>query len=325
MEKVSLKHIASEIGVSIATVSRALSRNTAVNPVLRRRIIELAAARGYINRQKRRKPVIALIIAQKQRKKIGAYFSALISLFSLKIYELGYAMELVMADDIELLKDSYIRGAISLAPNDKLESIWSENFSIPLVCINSQGANFRNTYSVSSDDKQGIKMAFDYLVENGHEKIALVTYGEALNRNNIIRAEQIFLSAKEHRLGNKVHHLHLSSDDNCIEMMAKLLKKKVTAIISSGEDMSVYIAYILELMDKKVPEEISLISFERTDVSRYLNPPHTTLEQDFEKLCELAINTCEDIALQKSNVKRNLAVEYKLNIRESVNNINAPL
>ena len=59
---------------------------------------------------------------------------------------------------------------------------------------------------------------------------------------------------------------------------------KPTAIIAEGEGRGVLVDYALKSLNVKVPEDISLITFESEDTSKYMYPEHTTVCQDFEEL-----------------------------------------
>jgi LacI family transcriptional regulator len=164
----------------------------------------------------------------------------------------------------------------------------------------------------------------NYLLEQGHKNIAFITYGIISNYNNIHRRDAFIQFSKNNALNGNTHYVHINSNDNFIEIIAKVLKKNVTAIISSGEDVGIYTAYVLDLLGKKIPDDLSFISYEYIDVSCYFSPPHTTLEQDFQSLSKLSMDLCENLSDGNMSNVGNKIVPYKFNIRDSVSRVGIP-
>ena len=75
---------------------------------------------------------------------------------------------------------------------------------------------------------------------------------------------------------------------------------KPTAIIAEGEGRGVLVDYALKSFNVKVPEDISLITFESEDTSKYMYPEHTTVCQDFEELGKGAAQLLIELTTQKA-------------------------
>jgi LacI family transcriptional regulator len=76
------------------------------------------------------------------------------------------------------------------------------------------------------------------------------------------------------------------------------------------------------LLDRKIPDDISLITFEDPQVTQYLTPPHTTVSQNIPKLAETVAELALGTILKKGNSTiKNVTLDNQLIIRESVKKI----
>jgi LacI family transcriptional regulator len=87
-----------------------------------------------------------------------------------------------------------------------------------------------------------------------------------------------------------------SKSHSMMESIAILMKSKPTALIVCGESLISEFAYSANLLNLRIPEDISVISFEKCDVSRWLTPPHTTVSQDVSALSTAALDSIRSAA-----------------------------
>ena len=121
--------------------------------------------------------------------------------------------------------------------------------------------------------------------------------------------------------------LQIEADDKAIlyspdvkgvyEPLGRLLKAGVTGLICAGESFGPAISYAMDLFGCKVPQDVSVITWEKKRVSEFLLPPHTTLCQDFEALCTASLDTLEAL-WNRSEPVRDRIIDYKLIKRDSV-------
>jgi DNA-binding LacI/PurR family transcriptional regulator len=317
MSKVTLTQIAELSEVSVATVSRALSQHRSVSDEVRQRVIGIANDLGYRPRRGDHRQVIGLVIPTQKRKSLSAYVSQLLGHMALEISSRDYGMEIVMTDDINLLKKSFLIGAILLTPNPEIEERWSAEFSFPLICINSRSNHGRFRYAVGSNEKQGMQLAVSHLHERGHRNIGLITFGRATDLNNIHRSQFFLEIAEQLGIAESVSSAHITTQQNYFEPVGNILRKGATALICTGEDVGIYVSYVLELFSKQVPDELSLITYEHADISCYCSPPQTTLAQDFEKISTATIDLLETISKEPAKAQ-DARINYRLIERESV-------
>jgi DNA-binding LacI/PurR family transcriptional regulator len=63
-----------------------------------------------------------------------------------------------------------------------------------------------------------------------------------------------------------------------------------SAFVAAGEDAGLTLARMLRLRGIRIPESASLVAMEHAGVSDKLDPPHTTLVQDFPALARRAVS-----------------------------------
>lgn len=316
--KYGIKDIARECGISPATVSRVFHQHPNVKDSIREKVFLAAERNNYRPEDKSVRKVIGIILPDLSRHPFGIYHNALIPPLIEKIHQHGYRALLVPQDDLELMRRYFIFGVIAIAFCDEIVRDWENNFSIPLVVISSPGKRLENAYSVNSDEEHGMYLAVNHLVKNGHSKIGLIIDGTL--ELNITKRKRYagFIKALE-KMGCMADGdlIQMVPDENWTLALGRMLRNGATAVICSGESSGFKVDYIMNLFAKKIPEEISIITFENKIISQYCNPPHTTISQDFDKLAAEAV-ALVDLAMKDPSHAKDVLVDYTLIERESV-------
>mgnify|MGYP000309084737 FL=1 len=99
--------------------------------------------------------------------------------------------------------------------------------------------------------------------------------------------------------------------------MLRLVETGVTAVINCGESESVEALTALRLCGLRVPQDISLICWEVPRFSKYLEPPLTTVQQNFEVLAREAFDMLERLRRGEA-VSSDVLVDCLLHERGSV-------
>ena len=192
---------------------------------------------------------------------------------------------------------------------------------IPIVLVDSY-CNDHYYHSVRIDDVYGSFLATNYLIQQGHKKIAffcgqikengvikkrLSGYKQALEENNI-----------EYDI-SKVYEGNVDYESG-IELAKKLYKNglDVTAIVATADILAIGAIKGLYEVGVKVPDDISIIGFDDLEVSRYLIPGLTTIRQDIsekgEKAIQLLLNNIQDSEI----TKREIIIPVRIVARDSV-------
>ena len=100
-----------------------------------------------------------------------------------------------------------------------------------------------------------------------------------------------------------------------------MLNRNPTAMIISGEGRALALNHALFLMKKRIPDNISVISFEEANVSGFLCPAHTTINQDLGKIAEIVVELIFRIEREAPTEPVHIVLENKIIERDSVRNL----
>lgn len=334
--KIKIKDIAERTGLSTTTVSRVLTgkaKQYRIGKKSQRLIEEIARELNYIpnhfaaNLKSGKSNTIGLIVPSLA----NPFFANIASLINNEVRKLGYC--LVISDsnedieaevlEIQQLVSRNIEGFIIIPSGEcfkHIEQIRSQD--IPLVLLDRYFES-GNLPFVSSDNLYGAITATRYLIEHGHKSIACIQ-GVRSSTPNKMRIKG-FLSAME-EAGNK--NIHVIGDDFSVQngyQETKLLlrwKERPTAIFTLSNTIAMGCIKALKEENIKVPDDISIITFDDHPYLDFLETPITCIAQPVEHMCKIAIKYLfsklnDDVELTTENV----LLRPDLKIRNSVKNI----
>lgn len=300
---VTIKMIAKECGYSVATVSKALNDAPDISAETRDLIRKTASAMGYMPnaaarmlKTSRSYSFGVLFEDQANRGLTHLFFSQILNSFKHRSEELGYDISFI-SDKLGGREISYVEHAryrncdgVIIASVDYTEHAVVDlvNSGIPVVTIDYV---FDNCTSVISDNVKGMADLVKYIYSMGHRKIAYV-HGEdtAVTRNRIASFCRTCRA-----LGLEVPEKYLVQSVYCNAQAAEVTTQKLldlpdppTCIIYPDD-----LAYfgVLNELDRRglsVPEDLSVVGYDGTDVGQMLKPQLTTVKQDAERIGELA-------------------------------------
>jgi LacI family transcriptional regulator len=307
--------VAKKAGVSPATVSRAFARHPYVKENVRKKILATARELNYAPKFSSAGQSVGIMAGGEYGIYMGAYESCLVSSISVELFKMDCNVEITTSRQIPYMHAKTFRSLIVINDknNDKLPVK-----GIPVLTVNNPQ---KGVHSVATDHQQGLELAMDYLVSKGHQKIAFIS-GKAENWGNTERQKGFIKAKKKHGLEKTPHLFEKVEQSEIIEATAKIMAQKPTAIIIAGEGTAQFLTHALYRLDKKIPEDVSVISFEDENVTPFLLPPHTTISQNIKKLSRVTAKAAVEIADKKYNGKtKNIILQNKLIERESVKDL----
>jgi DNA-binding LacI/PurR family transcriptional regulator len=320
MSKPNITKIAEQAGLSTATVSRVFNNTGKTSEKAREKVISTARKLGYAPKVKLGENNVALLVEGAAGARLGSYSTLLINRIGGGIFSQGLGLEIIPVSNINQLKEKFFKVAISLIYSQAAEKIIRESsIDIPIIFINNQFKGFAN---ICSDHRQGVHSGVEYLYKLGHKKIALFV-------SNLVSwgSRERFLGYKEalSEFGLEFNEgliADLNATNKYLEVFSETLRHNPDSIIISGEDNALKVCHTLRAFGKKIPEDLSVISFESDDVSVYLDPPHTTISQNLDGIAKHATDLAmkilngENIAVRNSDI----FLENKIIERHSVIN-----
>ena len=298
--KITINELARRSGVSPSTVSRALNDDPIISEETKRKVMQVVKELNYtpVKSRKRssirkRSKIIALMVTDIS----NPFFPEIVHGVEDLAFEFGYSVSLWNTREdierekqyIETLKASEMDGIILGSSRIKEEQIRevAEN-DIPCVIIN---RIIEGIPSVFADYENGAYQATKYLINLGHERIALINGPN--NAQPSLWRERGFLRALKES-GKEVEESLLSFNSPIVEggyvATLKLLSvsNPPTAILAYNDLVALGAMKAIREKDLLVSKDISLIGYDDIFLSAYLDPPLTTVSQPKYMMGKLA-------------------------------------
>jgi LacI family transcriptional regulator len=333
----TLKKIAEQFNVSIATVSKALKDSHEISKATKEKIQLYAKKYNY-------KPNnIALSLLNKKTKTLGVIIPNIMNSFFTEVFvgiedkatELDYNLISCISNEsfdkevktIELLKSGTIDGfLLSIAEETQIKQDFSHlknaiNEGVPIVLFD-RITDEVECDKVIVDDFEGARNATEYLIKTGCKKIALVSlidnlsvgklriegYKKALQENNIPVEEKNII-----RLNKK--------EDFEISMKIVLADKSIDALLCLEESSAIKSLQLVKSMQYKIPEEMSIICFTNGKLPQHVTPSITTISQHGKFIGETAVKMLIDRLESKTEYGFSTKIiKTSLIIRETTKN-----
>ncbi|AXT62996.1 LacI family transcriptional regulator [Aquimarina sp. AD10] len=323
-KRITLKDIANEFSVSIATVSKALNDSYEISTKTKTKIQEYAKEHKY------RSNSVALNLNQKKTKTIGVIIPNILNHFFTKVFvgiektatANGYNLITCISNEsyekevnaMELLKNSALDGFIlSIAEETQIKQNFSHfqnaiNEGIPIVMFD-RVADEISCDKVIVNDKEGAYNATNHFIETGCKNIAIVSTIHNLSVGKL-RLEGYKKALREAGIPLDESMILKVDEFNDIDTLLKILldSKVVDAILCLEEDSAVNTLRMLHSKAYKVPEDISLIGFTNGVLPRYVTPAITTISQHGiylgETATQMLIEKLENENTQTSHVTK---------------------
>lgn len=298
---VSMKDIALRCGVSVATVSKALSGQSDISAETRSRVEAVAAELGYMTnaaaralKTNRTYHLGVLFVDERRSGLAHEYFSAMLESFKVEAEAHGYDITFISHNvggrRMTYLQHCLYRGVdgVVIACVDFTDPQVRElvDSGIPLVTIDHV---FNNRLAVVSDNVGGMEELVRHVCRLGHRKIAFL-HGEntTVTQNRLTGfyrvCEELELSVPEGYIRECVYH----DPDRCAQATRELLAlPDPPSCILFPDDYS-YIGglNVLNEMGLRVPEDISAVGYDGIHLARVLGL--TTYHQDTLTLGKVA-------------------------------------
>ena len=283
----TLKDIAGEVGVSIRTVTRALSGNGYVREDIRDRIREVAGRLGY-----RPDPLAQSLRLGRSRQLVVVSHSvdelhmAKIASLEQRVRPAGFAVSVLMARASELGTDSLVDELRSRRPAGVAVIATLEIDVTPLVAplyaagIPCVPIDSRSAYpSVVIDRPAGVAEAVEHLVSRGRRRIVYVGPSGSTSRTRGVR------QALE-RHGRETVTFDPGPDLRRDRLASGLLERHpdVDAVQAFSDEWALELLAGLHARGVRVPDDVALVGFDDRWAAAHSWPSLTTVAQPGERI-----------------------------------------
>jgi len=301
---VKLKDIATACDTSIATVSKALHDSPELSESTKSKIKKTAMKMGYVPN------AYAQALKNKKTYSIGVifydpthgglrheYFSGILNAVKVRAEEKGYMLCFISQipgnpmSYLQLAKFRNVDGIIIVSEDfHSPQIIELVNSSIPTVTID---YIFNSASAVVSDNTEGVQKVLDYVYSLGHRKIGFI-HGE-LTDVTARRLAGFHIEMKKLGLVENKDWIvqgRYHDPKACGRATQKILSSpdKPTCILTSDDVAMMGAMTAVTEKGFRVPEDISLVGYDGTEISRISRPSYTTYVQNSDALGKEAVD-----------------------------------
>jgi len=334
---VTIKTIAEKLGVSYATVSRALNDHPDVNEDTKQKVIAKANEMGY------QPNAIARGLVNKETKTIGLVIPDITNPFFPQVARgveeaaatAGYNIFLCNSNWNKNREEHYVNALLQkqvdgliITPSsedlDYLKNLLKSKIKAVFV---SSFIPLENYTSVIVDNVLGTEQAVDHLIEKGYQKIAFIGAGEERFANK----ERI----KGYKKALAKHNMELREDfitsvkrsydqESGYELMKNILsnndKSKIPdAIICYNDLLALGTIQAIKEANLNVPEDIAVIGFDDISFASLSEIKLTTVAQPKYEMGKVALETLIEKIKNNSdkNFENKIVLSPELKIRKT--------
>lgn len=302
--RITLKHIARELEVSISTVSKALKNSEEISRDTKEKVQAFAKLYNY------RPNNIAVSLKNKRTKNIGVVIPDIVHHFFTTVFrgiekyanKRGYNVIVCVSDEsfdkevinMELLANGSIDGFImSLSAETQQKNDFNHlnevvEQGIPLVLFDRVTDEVRCDKVILNDKEIAYQVTMK-LLDEGRKRIALITTESYFNVSEK-RAEGYKMALRERGI-NIDESLKLILPYSGIEeneIAAFFENTTFDAVLCVNEIFAIRCMAIAQKKGFHIPEDISFVGFTDGLLSRYANPTLTVVAQHGERMGEIA-------------------------------------
>ena len=306
----SLKDLAKECGVSVATVSKALNDQPDIAAATRERIRAAARRMGYLPnaaaralKTNRTYNLGVLFVDERQSGLTHEYFSAVLDSFKVEAEKRGYDITFINHNisgrSMTYLEhcryrgvDGVVMACVDFTAEEVQELLLSD---IPVVTIDHI---CDGRISVVSNNIQGMEDLVSYILKRGHRKIAYIHGEDSSVTRSRLGSFYRTLQKKHIDVPDEYMPVIPYRDAEAAAMATSELLdlKDPPTCILYPDDFSA-LGGINEIHERglRIPDDISIAGYDGLTFARILEPRLTTLCQDTETIGRLAAQKLIDL------------------------------
>ncbi|WP_102336416.1 LacI family DNA-binding transcriptional regulator [Salimicrobium jeotgali] len=326
----TIKDIATNVNVSIATVSRVLNNDPtlSVSPETKQRIFDAAELLDY-------KKHIHKKTKQHMRIAIVQWYTETEELNDLYYYSIRLGVEKKLEgegyDYIRLFQNTdnnlnvKVNGIIAIGKfsHEQMKQLeeWCSN-----ICFVDNIRALNSCDSVIADFQQSTRSVLSHFIEEGHAKIGMLAGEEKPPGGSEVLMDPRYESFRDYMktqglFDKKYCFKGAFAVDAGYEMMNQAVRTLQddlpTAFFCANDSIAIGALRALRDNSISVPERVSLIGFNDSSVAKYISPSLSTVKVYTEMMGETAVSLLKERIFQQRPVAKKVTLGTELIIRES--------
>ncbi len=333
----TLATVAASAGVSVATVSKVLNGRSDVGPATRARVQTLLQEHDYVER--RSDPTRRL---SEHPPTVELVFHGSQSGYSAQVLQgvLQAATELDVAVAVSFRPRhapghqvegtaAWVRRLIRAGRQaliDVVDDVHLGDLSglsrarLPVVVIDPQNLPRRQVTSVGATNFTGGMDATNHLLALGHRRIAYLG-AESASPYNLARLHGYRAALEAAGVETPTTYARMAGAmyEDGIEGGGLLLDQdpRPTAIFAVTDELAAAVIECARVRGLRVPQDLSVVGFDDTEVARLLSPPLTTVRQPLREMGAVALRTALRLAAGDTLDSHHVELATELMVRSS--------
>lgn len=324
---VTIKDVAAQANVAPSTVSRVISDSSLISEKTKQKVRKVMDEMGYhlnYNAQMlalQSTKTIGIVMKNSSREAMyNTFFPEVISGITALCSKYGFSISLttgeseeeIYNDTVKMVRGKRVDGLIVLysKKDDQVVPYLIES-GIPFVVIGNPLIEGSQITYVDNDNVQAAKEATNYVVNLGHEKIAFIgedtefEVGEA--RQNGYK--QAMHEKNLDILEGYIQNFQVDAD-NGRRAIAQLLDLPAppTALVVTSDVHALIVLTALSERNIQVPDDMSIISFNNSIISKMSNPSLTSVDTQIFQLGYEAANCLIELVKDPAMFKKSVII-----------------
>lgn len=323
----TIKDVASLANVSTATVSRVLTGRNRVEDITRQKVLKAVAELNYqpniLGKQLRELQTNNILVVIPDFN--NSFYYDILQGIEIKAMELGYEILLkhlknkhkTSLDYFSYLQQKQVDGIIllSIGEEEKLRNLGDGRLVLASALL--KGSQIPN---VAIDNETSAYKMTNHLIQLGHKRIAFISGG--LNTiSSIDRLKGYKKALQDAEIS--INEEYVQEGDyyflSGIEATERLLdlETKPTAIFAASDQMAAGAMKSIKTRGLSIPNDISVVGFDNTELASMLNPELTTVSQPSFQIGKIAMELMNKQLNGEKIEQKQIIMEGNLVIRES--------
>jgi LacI family transcriptional regulator len=330
--RVTVRDIAAETGLSIATVSRVLNGGGNVAPETRERVRRVVERLGDRAPEPRRRPRAALAtrppVLVRCPYLLTDYFGHIVTSIAETLALHGQGMLLDAGDTV--VTSTVVRGlprrrdaygaVLILPPEPRADLAALAARSYPFVVVDPRTSVPPGTVSISAAHFSGARAVTRHLTELGHRRIGVITGPPDWRTRDDRVGGHLAALAEAGVLGDPGLMRHgepaiktgVAAGGELLD-----LRPRPSAVVCFNDKVAVGVMEAAAARGLLVPRDLSVVGFDDIDVSRATTPRLTTVRQPLQEMGRTAVTMLMRQLDGQAHEALSMELETRLVVRES--------
>jgi len=322
---VKLKDIAQATGLTVSTVSKALSRSDEISEATTRRVLDAAHGMGYQPRRAANRDVktIGVILPEVR----SHYYAELMHALTHEIESHGYAMITMLTPDFSAKVGPYIERLCQYDPDGLILNCYHElpeetfrtvlDTGVPSLLLTEVTPSCPLD-SICIKTEFSVRLAVEYLLQLGHREIGYL--GEY---NSDVRYHAFLDLMKQNEIDVNPRFVKRTStrfEQGGYEAACELLREPQlpTAVLTSYDQIAFGAMRAFRERGVRIPEDLSIVGFDNIVMDEYYPVPLTSVTNPVEQMGITAVKILLGaIRNPAAHVVQNVSLQSRLVIRKS--------